>query len=185
MMADKKAIRAFKARRARRLDERGIELPAEKPDREDYGTSASGNWGHVGRPGERGGSGKGGGGSFRLEKGGKKGGYDSKAKIQTRARKENVRANAALKKAKASGNADKIARAEKRVQRAQNRMNKVNMHRKSALDLRAAGRYDPNANKRLHGEEWTSVKEVANVRGRKTPMKHTFNGTKKDWHKKK
>lgn len=48
-----KAIDAYRKRREMRLD----------------GGDGSGNWGHVGRPGERGGSQPGGGSAFRLTKG--------------------------------------------------------------------------------------------------------------------
>ena len=174
-------ILAYRKRRARRLDERGAE---ERPDREDYGTKASGNWGHVGRPGERGGSGAGGGASFRFTKGGKKGGYDSKAKLQGRVRAQGKAAKTAVAEAKKSGDSRRIAEADAKMKRYQKRLEKVNMHRKSARDLKAAGRYDPNANKRISKDKIAHEREVANVSGKKTAMKHTFNGTRKEWHKK-
>ena len=91
------------------------------------GGPGSGNWGHVGRPGERGGSESGGGNAFRListSKGAKET-FKSQAKIRDAAKK-------AYKGAKASGNKKAIARIEKR-------MSRINMNVKSA-DKSKAGR---------------------------------------------
>lgn len=91
------------------------------------GGAGSGNWGHVGRPGERGGSESGGGNAFRLvstSKGAKET-FKSQAKLRDAAKK-------AHREAKASGNKRAIARIEKR-------MSRINMTQKTA-DKSKAGR---------------------------------------------
>jgi len=181
MVVDHKAIAAYKRRRERRLDERGC----GEPDREDYGTASSGNWGHAGREGLRGGSSPGGGGAFRMVKGGKQGGFSSKAKIQSNARKKMTAAKRGLAKAQASGNAEKIAKAQAKFDKQKAHNSKINMHRKSIKDLKASGRFDPNASKNILADKNRSKtaheRHVANVSGTSTAIKHTFNGTKKRW----
>lgn len=174
------SVVAYKKRRQKRLDSRECE-------REDYGTKASGNWGHAGREGIRGGSSPGGGGAFRMTKGGKRGGFSSKAKIQATARKKTATAKRNLASAKASGNASAIAKAQEKYNKQLAHNSKINMHRKSIRDLKASGRYNPTASKNILSDKNKSKtvheRQVANVSGTKTAMKHTFNGTKKRWGK--
>lgn len=181
MKVDRSAIEAFRKRRERRLDSRGCEAP----DREDYGTSSSGNWGHAGREGLRGGSSSGGGGAFRMVKGGKRGGFSSKAKIQNTARKKMAAAKRGLANAKASGDSAAIAKAQAKFDKQKAHNSKINMHRKSIRDLKASGRFDPKASKNILADKnrsaTTHEREVANVSGTRAAMKHTFNGTKKRW----
>ena len=186
MNVDKEAIRAFKARRARRLDERGFELPEEKPDREDYGTSASGNWGHVGREGLRGGSASGGGSAFRMEKTGNKGdfkGFTSRAKVREEAKSKLKQKRETLKKAKASGNQKKIASAQRAFDRQVEHNKHINMTRKS---IRTMKRFDPNASRNILAEKKGRGKivherQVDRTKGTKTNMSKTYLGTKKRW----
>lgn len=93
------------------------------------GGPGSGNWGHVGRPGERGGSEAGGGNAFRLTSTSKKVSLKNKYKSQAKLRDAAKKAHS---KAKASGNAKAIARTEKR-------MSRINMNVKTA-DKRKAGK---------------------------------------------
>lgn len=88
------------------------------------GGPGSGNWGHVGRPGERGGSEAGGGNAFRLLKTSAMK-YTSQAKMRDDAKK-------AYTAAQKSGNAKAIARAKKH-------MSGINMNVKSA-DKSKAGK---------------------------------------------
>ena len=187
MKVDRNAVEAFKKRRARRLDARGC---CAKPDREDYGTSSSGNWGHVGREGLRGGSSPGGGGAFRFTKGGNKGGFTSRAKIRVAAQKKMAAANKSLSAAKASGNADKIAKAQNRVNKQKAHNAKIIMKRKSVRDIKAAGKFDPNSSRNIlkdpKGRGKTAhERQVANVSGKKTAISKTFKGTTKRYPKKK
>ena len=87
------------------------------------GGAGSGNWGHVGRPGKRGGSQKGGGEAFRIKKSVTRrkittAEYTSQARIRDDTKWQ-------LKKAQNSGNTKLAAKIEKR-------MSKMNMNVKSA-----------------------------------------------------
>lgn len=183
MKVDRDAIEAFRRRRARRLDARGCGV---EPDREDYGTKSSGNWGHVGRPGIRGGSAAGGGGAFRMTNHGTKTpSFTSKAKIQAAARKKTATFKKELRAAKASGNADRIMAATNRLQKQLNHNSKINMVRKSAKRLMAAGKFSKTASKdilrsKTRGKRaWE--KQAANVSGTRSAIKATFNKTRKRW----
>ncbi len=81
------------------------------------GSASSGNWGHVGRPGQVGGSQKGGGSAFRMLKT-SAGKYTSQAKMRDDAKK-------AYRAAMESGN-------QKSIDRILKRMSKINMNVKTA-----------------------------------------------------
>ena len=81
------------------------------------GGPGSGNWGHVGRPGERGGSEAGGGNAFRLLKTSAMK-YTSQAKMRNDAKKAYT---AALK----SGNAKAIARANRGARARESTVSKI------------------------------------------------------------
>lgn len=97
------------------------------------GSESSGNWGHVGRPGKKGGSAKGGGSAFRLTKT-VSGKYTSQARIRDDTKK-------AYRAAVNSGN-------EKMAERIKKRMEKINMTTKSA-DVSKVGKKGYSVVKRI------------------------------------
>ena len=99
------------------------------------GSSSSGNWGHVGRPGHRGGSAPGGGGAFRFtykkeRAGGRK--YTSWAQERKHAKDMIRDAAKSVRDAEKTGNAKKIERAQRALDRANKHASKINMNQKSA-----------------------------------------------------
>lgn len=134
------------------------------------GGHGSGNWGHVGVPGERGGSAPGGGLGFRMFKTTAKK-FTSQAKIRKEVKN-------LYTKAKQSGNKKAIARIEKR-------MSRVNMNQKSA-DKRNAGKagyqvvkkVDPDASRNIlrDPKRGKTAREstVSKVKGTRETIRYTF-----------
>lgn len=142
------------------------------------GSATSGNWGHVGRPGERGGSAPGGGHAFMMHNNGSKksvekfGRYTSQAKIRVATKNAIKVAKMKLNKAKASGKPTKKAeRAQKLYDNVVKRSKSINMTQKSAHNLK---RFDPNANKNI----LTDKKRGKTIKG-----KFGLSGTRETIHK--
>lgn len=149
---------------------RKVETIREDMMRRMDGGSGSGNWGHVGRPGERGGSESGGGLGFRLFKTSAKK-YTSQAKMRDSAKR-------AYGKAKASGNKKAMARIEKR-------MSRINMNVKSADKSRAGQKgyqvvkkIDKNASQNILSDKNRGAKaresNVSKVSGTREAIRYTF-----------
>lgn len=122
-------------RRQHRLDSRGVNM--------DYGTASSGNWGHVGRIGMRGGSAAGGGAGFRIKatgntvniggRGMEIGQYTSRAKLRTESRRFLDEAKKELRELeKKSVDERKIAKAKRLVAFAQKQHDAINQDVKTA-----------------------------------------------------
>lgn len=161
------------------------------------GSSSSGNWGHVGRPGQRGGSAPGGGGAFRMTyKKARKGGeeYTSHAKERKKAQVKISKARTKLAEAKKSGNEKKITQAEKRLDRANKHASKINMNQKSADETKrgkkgyeVVNNYDPKASKNIlndpaRGKRATETRAVG-VKGTKEAIEKAFPNRIKDGQK--
>ncbi len=134
------------------------------------GGPGSGNWGHVGRPGEPGGSQKGGGKAFRMVNV-VKNTYTSQPKIRQAAKQQ-------YKNAKLSGSAKLLAKAQKR-------MKSINTNIKTA-DVRKAGKkgyqvvneIDENASRNILKDKkrGKSAREnnLMKVKGTNETIKYTF-----------
>jgi hypothetical protein len=152
------------------------------------GSSSSGNWGHVGRPGHKGGSAPGGGGAFRLtykneRAGGKK--YTSQAKQRKEAQTAINDAKSGLKDAIDSGDKAAIAREQKRLKRAEKHASKINMNQKTRGSL---NNYDPEASKNILADKTgrgapATETRTTGVNGTREAIEYTYPKRIKDGQK--
>ena len=149
------------------------------------GSSSSGNWGHVGRPGKKGGSAPGGGSAFRLTfKKERKNGemYTSQAKQRKEALGKVSKAKKQLAKAQKSGNEKKVAQAEKRLDKANKHASKINTKQKTRASLH---NYDPEASKNILKDtkgrgRMVTESRTTGVRGTKEAIEYTYPNRIKD-----
>lgn len=163
-MSIKEAIKRYKERVAKRI--------LARLD----GGAGSGNWGHVGVLGYKGGSAKGGGGAFRIEK----------TTYSKKERKEKIKEYTSQAKMRVETLANMKSKNPNIRERATKNSKRFNMNQKSVKTL---SKFNPNASKEILADTKGKGRTVTNRtgfrgRGTKEAMQYTFPNTPKHKNKK-
>ncbi len=137
------------------------------------GSASSGNWGHVGRPGIRGGSMPGGGSAFRLRQTSskKKSPFTSQAQIRDELKK-------AYKEAKEKGRSSTVQRLEKRMSRVNMNVKSANKKNIGRKGYQVVNKIDRSASKNILRDKKRGKKSrestVMKATGTKEAVQYTF-----------